>query len=290
MRYGLNTFLVSAGFTDADIPLIPQFKSYGAEVIELAICEPSAVTPAKVLKALESADLPRPTLCGAFGPGKDLRGSEADRRNTVDYLAALIKIAEQLGAKTICGPFYSQVGHTKSYTPREREEQLNRIAKTLGPICQKAEQAGVILAMEPLNRFETDCINTLEQAVALIELVGSPALKIHMDTFHMNIEENDSGKAILAAGPHIGHVHASASHRGLLGQDQVHWDEVFSALHAIGYNGDVVIESFSPGNVTIAKAASIWRSLYEHPEICAVEGLKFLKQKRFSKPTQLHRA
>jgi D-psicose/D-tagatose/L-ribulose 3-epimerase len=119
----------------------------------------------------------------------------------------------------------------------------------------------------------------LDQAVDLIERVGSPALKIHIDTFHMNIEESNSGAAIRKAAAHIGHVHASASHRGLLGEDQVDWDGVIAALKDIGYDGDVVIESFSEGNEVIAKAASIWRKLYDSPEQLSVEGLQFLKRK-----------
>jgi D-psicose/D-tagatose/L-ribulose 3-epimerase len=133
------------------------------------------------------------------------------------------------------------------------------------------------LAVEPLNRFETDCINTMEQAVAFIDRVGSPALKIQIDTFHLNIEEDDSVAAILKHAKHIGHVHGSASHRGLLGQDQVNWEGVLGALQSVGYDGDIVIESFSEDNQVIARAAAIWRPLYDSPEQLSVEGLKFLR-------------
>jgi len=277
MRIGLNTFLVSSGFTDADLPLISQFKSYGAEVIELAIVEPSAVTVSKLLAALEAADLARPIVCGAFPPGRDLRGSSEEVAATVTYLNALIDLAVQLGSKIVCGPFYSATGRGGAHTAEAREEQLEQIATALKPVCSKAEAAGIVLAMEPLNRFETDCVNTLEQAVDLIDRVGSAALKIHIDTFHMNIEEEDSAAAILKHGRHIAHVHASASHRGLLGHDQVDWKGVLSALHSIGYSGDIVIESFSAGNEVIARAAAIWRPLYDSPETLAVEGLQFLR-------------
>ena len=277
MRLGLNTFLVSSGFTDADLPLIQQFKSYGAEVIELAIVDPSAVTTSKLLASLEAAEMPCPIVCGAFPPGRDLRGSAEKVAATVSYLNDLINLAVQLGSKIVCGPFYSTTGRAGSHTPEEREQQLEQIASALKPICKNAEAAGVILAMEPLNRFETDCVNTLQQAADLIGRVGSPALKIHIDTFHMNIEEDDSAAAILKHAQHIGHVHASASHRGLLGQDQVKWDSVLSALQSIGYDGDIVIESFSEDNQVIARAAAIWRPLYESPQQLSVEGLDFLR-------------
>lgn len=277
MRFGLNTFLVSSGFTDADIPLLQAFKSYGADVIELAIVEPAAVSVPLLVDALASADLKQPIVCGAFGPGRDLRGSEADQLACVRYISELIKLAPQLGSKVVCGPMYSETGRASRHTSEEREQQLEQIAAHLKPLCQQAEAAGVMLAIEPLNRFETDCINTLEQAVDLIERVGSLSLKIHIDTFHMNIEEDDSAAAILKHAQHIGHVHASASHRGLLGQDQVDWNGVLSALNAIGYDGDIVIESFSEDNEVIARAAAIWRPLYDSPQQLSVEGLEFLK-------------
>ena len=277
MRFGLNTFLASSGFTDADLPLISQFKAYGAEVIELAIVDPSAVTVPKLLTALEAADLACPIVCGAFPPGRDLRGNSEEVAATVTYLHELIDLAVQLNSKVVCGPFYSATGRAGAHTAEAREQQLEQIATALKPVCAKAASAGIVLAMEPLNRFETDCVNTLHQAVDLIDRVGSAALKIHIDTFHMNIEEDDSAAAILNYAPYIGHVHASASHRGLLGHDQVDWQGVLGALHGVGYDGDIVIESFSAGNEVIARAAAIWRPLYDSPETLAVEGLQFLR-------------
>jgi D-psicose/D-tagatose/L-ribulose 3-epimerase len=277
IRFGLNTFLVSSGFTDNDLPLLQEFKRYGADVIELAIVDPSAVSVDTLKAALKENDLDQPVVCGAFGGGRDLRGTTAQREACIQYIRELIHLANELGAKVVCGPFYSETGRSGPHTEEEREIQFEQIAEALRPLCKEAESLGIMLAMEPLNRFETDCINTLEQAVEMIERVGSPALKIHIDTFHMQIEEADSSKAILQAGNHIGHVHASASHRGLLGRDQVDWMGVLGALQEIGYAGDIVIESFSKDNTVIARAASIWRDLYDSPAQLAVEGLAFLR-------------
>ena len=278
MRFGLNTFLVSPEFTDADLPLIATFEKYGAQLVELAIVEPASVSVPKLKSALASSRLEQPVICGAFGSGRDLRGSPSEVGNAIHYVSELIEMAHALGAKIVCGPMYSRTGRSGSHTAEERESQFDQIALGLEKLCAKAETAGIILALEPLNRFETDCINTLEQAVEMIDRVGSDALKIHIDTFHMNIEEVDSGAAIRQYAEHIGHVHASASHRGLLGEDQVDWTGVLGALHNVGYEGDIVIESFSEDNQVIAKAASIWRSLYISPEQLAVEGLQFLQK------------
>ena len=278
MRFGLNTFLVSSGFTGADLPLITTFEKYGAQVIELAIVEPASVSVPKLKAALASSRLEQVVICGAFGSGRDLRGSSCEVANAIQYVSELIEMAHALGAKIVCGPMYSQTGRCGAHSAEERESQLEQIALGLEKLCRKAEAAGIVLALEPLNRFETDCINTLQQAVEMIDRVGSDALKIHIDTFHMNIEEADSGAVIRHYADHIGHVHASASHSGLLGQDQVDWTGVLRALHDVGYEGDIVIESFSKENQVIAKAASIWRTLYDSPEQLAVEGLQFLKK------------
>lgn len=279
MRFGLNTFLVSPGFTDADLPLIERFKAYGSQLIELAVVNPSAVNVKALNTELQASGLERPVVCGAFGAGRDLRGTTEQAGNAARYVGELIDLAEAIGSQIVCGPMYSETGRSGAHSAAERAAQLAQIADHLKPLCAKAERAGVVLALEPLNRFETDCINTLEQAVGLIDRVGSPALKIHIDTFHMHIEEDDSGAAIRRYAEHIAHVHASASHRGLLGQDQVEWSGVLSALHESDYRGDIVIESFSEENPTIARATAIWRKLYESPEQLAVEGLQFLKHR-----------
>ena len=278
MRFGLNTFLVSTGFSDADLPLINQFKSYGADVIELAVVEVGGITPSLVSDRLNAAGLERPIVCGAMIPGRDLRGSEQQQANCRTFISELIVLAERLGSTMVCGPFYSETGRADRYSAGERKAQGDLIAENFKPLCAQAEAAGVTLAFEPLNRFETDCINTLEQAIDLIDRVGSDALKIHVDTFHMNIEEADSAKAIIAAANHVGHFHASASHRGLIGKDQVKWQEVLDALKTIDYQGDIVIESFTEDNEVLAKATSIWRKLYEDPEQLSVEGLQFLRE------------
>ncbi|MGJ8639070.1 MAG: sugar phosphate isomerase/epimerase family protein [Opitutaceae bacterium] len=278
MRFGLNTFLVSSGFSDADLPLIQQFQEYGAEVIELAIVDVAGITPSKLLEAMQLAGLERPIVCGAMIPGRDLRGSPEEQATCVSYIDELITLAEAIGSKLVCGPFYSTTGRTDRYSAAERNAQYDVIANNLKPLCDRADAAGITIAIEPLNRFETDCINTLSQAVDLIERVGSPALKIHVDTFHMNIEEDDTAAALLAAGKHVGHFHASASHRGLIGKDQVDWSGALAALKSINYEGDIVIESFTEDNAVLAKATSIWRKLYDGPEQLAVEGLQFLNE------------
>jgi D-psicose/D-tagatose/L-ribulose 3-epimerase len=132
--------------------------------------------------------------------------------------------------------------------------------------------------MEPLNRFETDFINTVDQALDMISDVGSPALKLHYDTFHMNIEEKFQPAAIEKAGKLLGHFHACGCDRGTPGYDHIDWKGIAKALKKIKYNGDVVIESFTQDVKVIAKAAAIWRKIEPSREDIAVKGLEFLKK------------
>ena len=159
-----------------------------------------------------------------------------------------------------------------------RKEDLARTAKNLRVAGDYAESKGVKLALEPLNRFETSFINLTEQALELVELIGSPAVGVMVDTFHGNIEEKSLGRAIEMAGDKLFHVHANENDRGVPGTGHVAWDEVAAALKKINYNGAMVIESFSTEVKEIARAAAVWRPLFDNPQGLGANGTAFLKQ------------
>ena len=153
------------------------------------------------------------------------------------------------------------------------------MVQTSQDACRKyAQKTRKQICLEPLNRFETDFINTCDQALKMIKAVGSPALKLHLDTFHMNIEEKDQAAAIRKAGKLLGHFHACGSDRGTPGNDHIDWKPIAAALKSIGYKGDVVIESFTTDVKVIARAAAIWRRMEPTRDEIAVKGIKFLKK------------
>jgi len=133
------------------------------------------------------------------------------------------------------------------------------------------------LAFEPLNRFETDMVNVVEQGLKLIDDVGEPNLGLHIDTFHMHLEEKDPAAAIREAGDRVFHVHACENDRGVPGTGQVNWEEIFKALREINYQGIVSIESFTPEVKSIARAVCIWRTIAPDQDSIARDGLEFLK-------------
>lgn len=278
MRFGINTFLFTSPFTNASTKLFPQFKRWGFESVEIPVEEPSHIDPGHIQAELKKAGLVCGSICAAMGPGRDLRGTAEEQASTKSYIKALIDHAAELGGARVCGPMYSTVGRADAVEPREYAKQWKMVVKNLKEVAKYAEKKGVILALEPLNRFETDFMNTVDQAMKMIRDVGSPNLKIHMDTFHMNIEEKDLAKSIRRAGKLMAHLHACGSDRGTPGKDHTNWPEIVKALKAIKYDGDVVIESFTQDVKVIARAAAIWRQIEPSREEIAVKGVKFLKQ------------
>jgi D-psicose/D-tagatose/L-ribulose 3-epimerase len=162
--------------------------------------------------------------------------------------------------------------------PKQQKVEWKLVVKNLKELAKYAEQKGVRLCIEPLNRFETDFLNTCDKGLALIKAVGSKAVKLHLDTFHMNIEEKNQAEAIKKAGKLLAHFHACGSDRGTPGGDHIDWKPIARALKQIGYKGDVVIESFTTDVKVIARAAAIWRRIEPTRDEIAVKGIKFLKR------------
>ncbi len=147
------------------------------------------------------------------------------------------------------------------------------MVKNLKPLAAYAAAKGVELCIEPLNRFETDFLNTVDQGLKLVKAVGAKNVKLHLDTFHMNIEEKNQPDAIRRTGKLLGHFHACGTDRGTPGGDSLQWKPIVAALKEVGYDGDVVIESFTTDVKVIARAAAIWRKIEPKREDIAVKGL-----------------
>jgi len=131
--------------------------------------------------------------------------------------------------------------------------------------------------MEPLNRFETDLVNTVEQGLDLCDRIGRANVGLLLDTFHMNIEEKSFTEAMASAGDRLFHMQVAENDRGTPGSGHVPWDEVFRALDAVGYNGSVVIESFLPTVAEIARAVSLWRPVAPSMDALARDGHAFIR-------------
>lgn len=278
MKIGINTFLFTSPFTNRSTRLFPQFRAWGFDGVEIAVENPTDIDPAFIRRELDRHGLACTAVCACFPPVRDLRGTPAQQRAALRYVTALIGCAEILGTNVIAGPLYSATGRAEAASPAQRHQHWRTVRGHLQTLCARAAAAGKIICAEPLNRFETDFLNTVDQSLALIAEVKSPALKLLLDTFHMNIEEKDLPTTIRRAGPHIGHFHASGSDRGTPGNDHLDWRGIARALRAVKYPGALVIESFTPDVKVIARAAAIWRNIEPSRETIARDGLAFLRR------------
>jgi D-psicose/D-tagatose/L-ribulose 3-epimerase len=278
MRFGINSFLFTSPFTTESVSLFKTFKRWGFDTVEIPIEDPSHIDPAKVKAAADKAGLAIGSVCACMGPGRDFRGSDADQATAMAYCKAIIDQAVALGCPRVIGPVYSVVGKADAVEPAQQKIEWALVVKNLKVLAAHAEATGVTICIEPLNRFETDFLNTCDQGLKLVRAVGSKAVKLHLDTFHMNIEQKDQAAAIRKAGKLLGHFHACGSDRGTPGGDHIDWPAIAKALKAIGYQGDVVIESFTTDVKVIARAAAIWRKIEPKRNDIAVKGLQFLKK------------
>lgn len=275
---GANTWIWVSPLTGERLAsLAPRVRALGFDVIELPIENPGDWDPGHARELLDEHGLGA-TTCAVMSPERDLTSSDRDViESTQQYVRSATDMAARVGARSLAGPIYSPVGKTWAMDSIERVAVIDRLVENLTPLVDYAGQRGVTLALEPLNRFETSLMNTAEQVMEVVDRVNSPALGVLLDTFHMNIEERDPAVAIRACGRHLAHFHACGCDRGAPGGDQIPWPKIAGALRDAGYEGPIVIESFTIENQAIARAAAIWRPLAPTQDAIATEGLRFLR-------------
>jgi D-psicose/D-tagatose/L-ribulose 3-epimerase len=276
---GASTWIWCSPLTDERLAeLAPKVRELGFDVIELPVEQPGEWDPGRAAELLREHGLAASLAC-VMPPGRDLTlpgGGEV--AETVEYLRHCVDVAHGIGSPVVAGPMYAPVGKLWRLTGGERRTVIERIGERLRPVAESAGEAGVRLAIEPLNRYETSLLNTVAQALELVELIDSPICGLLLDTYHLNIEEKDPAAAAEAAGARIAHVHACGTDRGAPGADSFEWPRFRAALERAGYEGALCIESFTSEQETIATAAAIWRPLASSPDALASEGLRFLRR------------
>lgn len=277
MRFSINTVLFASPFTSADAKLFKKFRRWGYDAVEILLENPADIDSGPVKRELRQSGLVCGSICAAMSRERDLRGSSRGQRNGVKYLCQLLDKMVELDCPVLGGPLYSYVGRADAVSRAEYRSQWKAVVKNLKAVAKHAEARGKLVCLEPLNRFETDFLNTVDQGLKLIEDVGSPVLKLHLDTFHANIEEKFLGAAIRRAGRHLGHIHACGSDRGTPGNDHIDWREIADALREIRYRGDIALESVTLDVPRIARSAAIWRRMEPTRDEIAIKGLQFLR-------------
>jgi D-psicose/D-tagatose/L-ribulose 3-epimerase len=249
----------------------------GFDVVEIALEDPSLVDVKALKKGLHQYNL-EPIICGAFGSTRDLTNEDtAVHKNCFSYIESCLEFCVELNTPFFAGPMYSAVGKARMLPPEKRKAEWDLAVKNLRIVCEMAGKRGLQIALEPLNRFESDLVNNVDDVLRLINDINHPAAKVMLDGFHMNIEEKNIEQAIVQAGDRLIHMQVSENYRGTPGTGQTRWEDYRRGLELINYRGAVSIESFTNENRELAGAVCFWHPMAESQDGFASDGLRFLK-------------
>lgn len=278
IKFGASTWLWESPFTTQSInTLFPKIAQLGFDVVEIAVEDPALIDVKKVKEALNQYGL-QTVICGAFGNSRDLTNESKDvQQNGLSYIEACLDMCAELGVSFFAGPMYSAVGKARMLKPEQRKAEWDLAVHNLLKVCDMAGSRDLKIALEPLNRFESDLVNTANDVMRMVKDINHPAANVILDSFHMSIEERDVEQAIRAVGDKLIHVQVSENYRGAPGSGQTPWDAYKRGLEAINYKGIVSIESFTTDNVELAGAVCFWTPKADTQDDFAKDGLKFLK-------------
>ena len=272
--FGIHSSIWTMRWTpDAAEHAVAQAVSHGFDFVEVALLDPPMVDAAHSRRLFDKAGIRAVCSLGlpeACWPSRDPEAGIAFLKVALDKAAAM-------GAEALTGVTFGGIGERSGLPPTEAE--LDLVARCLSAAAKHARGLGIAFGIEPVNRYESHLINTGWQAVAMIERTGADNIFVHLDTYHMNIEEKGAANGILAARDHLRYIHLSESDRGVPGQGTCDWDEIFATLSAIGFKGGLAMESFINMPPELAFGLSVWRPVAQSTEQVIGEGLPFLRQK-----------
>lgn len=242
---------------------IEKVAKLGFDILEIAATPISTYSDKQINELKACAKDNGIILTAGHGPSSEQNLSSPDpevRKNAKAFFTDLLKRLNKLDIHLIGGALYSYwpVDYTK---PIDKKGDWERSIESVREIAKVAEDCGVSYCLEVLNRFENHLINTAEECVSFVKQVDNPSVKVMLDTFHMNIEEDSIGAAIRTAGSYLGHLHTGECNRRVPGKGRVPWREVGEALNDIGYDGSVVMEPFVRMGGTVGSNIKVWRDI-----------------------------
>lgn len=274
---GIHALVWVTQWTEADISrACAATAEAGYDLIEAVIFDPAEARPEATARALAASGLSAVTGM-ALNPGADISSPDPAIAAAGERLIAdAILATRDMGSRLLGGVTHSAMHR---YAHAAAPGTLSQVADCYARLAERAETAGIRLGIEAVNRYESNVINTLDDAAAVVRRVGSPALFAHIDSFHMNIEEHDIAESIARNIDVIGHVHVGESHRGYLGSGSVDFPAFFRALLRAGYNGPIVFEAFSPAvlNGGVADALAAWTTHWTDSADLAQKALTFMQ-------------
>lgn len=279
LKIGVDTFIWTENFSAKDLWIIPKAKAIGFAYIDFAVAHPDEF-PAEAVKALVEENRITPITTTTLGLDTNLISPDpAIRANGVRHMKKMVDLNIAIGSKITGGVNYAAWGYI-TRKPRTGQE-WNWSVTAMREVARYAmdRDPELILAVECINRFETHFLNVASDAVQYCKDVGTDNLKVHLDCFHMNIEESSFSEAFRTCGKkYLGYMHVNENNRGIPGTGMVPFREIFTTLREIGYTGPLVIESFDPSFEELSGNCAIWRKLADSGEQLAIEGLANLQK------------
>jgi D-psicose/D-tagatose/L-ribulose 3-epimerase len=271
LEYAVHAYAWTGSWSNATLDLIDRAKRLGFDMIEIPLMEVELVDPAAVRERLSAVGI---AVCTStvLAESTDITAEdEGTRRSGVEYLKRCAKVTADMGGSIFTGVVYSALGRRLDRMPDDT--YWERAAAGLKEAARYARYLGVTIGIEPVNRY----VNTCDQALRLREMVDEPNVAVHLDAYHMNIEETDFYEPTRKAVPHLCHFHLSESHRGTPGTGLVDWDGIYRALGETGYTGCVGLESFAEVSEASIGSTFIWRKLVDSSDQLLTDGLRYLK-------------
>lgn len=273
VKYGAHAFVwIGDWTTETGNHAIAEAGKTGFDFIEIPLLKPEQFDAKNHKSALEDAGIY--ATCSLVLPKDAHMPAEPDK--AYSFLMRVLDSMSELGSTYLAGCIGYSLGTLTGVPPTQAEHQ--NVINTLKKLTVEAEQRGITLALEACNRYETYMYNSIVDTRDTVLAIDAPNMKLHADTYHMNIEEEGFYKPLIATKDVLDYIHMSESHRGLVGSGTVNWDQVWQALGEINFDGHLVLESFAAINPDLAAATCLWRPPNQSSEVLATEGLKFLKE------------
>ena len=277
-KFGVDSLIWTEDFGAKDLHLIQKAKALGFEVLDINVGHPGRFPTEAVKEKVKEVGIEVVTTIGLPLDSNLIDSNRERRRNGIVTLKKLVDINIEIGSSILGGVNYAAWGYL-SGRPRTEDEWGWSVEAMREVAIYAKSKSDIVIAVEPVNRFESHFLNVAEDAVKYCRDVGTGNLKVHLDSFHMIREEQSFAGAVETCGKkYLGYVHACENNRGIPGTGLVPWEEFFAALRKIKYKGPIVIESFDPGFVELNRLCAMWRKFAETGEELALKGLQNLRK------------
>ena len=275
LKYAVHAYAWTTSWSNDTLDLIDHTKAMGFDLIEIPLMEIEKADAKAIKERLDAVGLAVCTSTACNEANDPTGEDEATRKRAVEYLTKCVETSAAIGATSFSGVIYSAIGRKILSMPDE--SYWERSAAVLKQVAKVAQDHGLTLGLEPINRYESFLLNTTDQALKLKEMIDEPNIALHLDAYHMNIEEEEFYAPTKKAAPHLCHFHLSESHRGTPGTGTVDWEAIYRALAESNYEGVVGLESFIESSDAMRAATCVWRPIAESSDQLLSEGLSYLK-------------